>query len=75
MKEKERKQVELEEVKGNSSMKDIIEIWKETEIRMFQKIDAWIEQMEKVERKKNLVIYNLPESEEEQQKTDVKKMK
>ena len=44
------------------------EIWKEkeSEIRMFEKIDARIEQMEKVQRKKNLVVYNLPESEEEQ---------
>ena len=44
------------------------EIWneKETEIRMFEKIDARIEQMEKVQRKKNVVVYNLPESEEEQ---------
>ena len=44
------------------------EIWKEkeTEIRMFEKIDARIKQMEKVQRKKNVVVYNLPESEEEQ---------
>ena len=44
------------------------EIWKEkeTEIRMFEKIDARIEQMEKVQRKKNVLVYNLPESEEEQ---------
>ena len=33
---------------------------------MFEKVDARIEQMEKVRRKKNLVVYNLPESEEEQ---------
>ena len=33
---------------------------------MFEKIDARIEQMEKVQRKKNVVVYNLPESEEEQ---------
>ena len=46
------------------------EIWKEkeTEIRMFEKIDARIEQMEKVQRKKNVVVYNLPESEEEQER-------
>ena len=46
------------------------EIWKEkeTEIRMFEKIDARIEQMEKVQRKENVVVYNLPESEEEQAK-------
>ena len=43
------------------------EIWKEkeSEIRMFEKIDARIEQMEKVQRKKNLVVYNLPELEEQ----------
>ena len=35
---------------------------------MFEKIDARIEQMEKVQRKKNVVVYNLPESEEEQAK-------
>ena len=33
---------------------------------MFKKIDATREQMEKVQRKKNVVVYNLPESEEEQ---------
>ena len=33
---------------------------------MFEKIDAKIEQMEKVQRKKNVVVYDLPESEEEQ---------
>ena len=32
---------------------------------MFEKIDARIEQMEKVQRKKNVVVYNLPESEEQ----------
>ena len=44
------------------------EIWieKESEIRILAKIDARIEQMEKVQRKKNLEVYNLPESEEEQ---------
>ena len=42
------------------------EICKEKETRMFEKIDARTEQMEKVQRKKNVVVYNLPESEEEQ---------
>ena len=37
-----------------------------SEIKMFEKIDARIEQMEKLRRKKNVVVYNLPESEEEQ---------
>ena len=35
---------------------------------MFEQIDARIEQMEKVQRKKNVLIYNLSESEEEQAK-------
>ena len=38
---------------------------KETDIRMFEKIDARKEQMEKVQWKMNVVVYNLPESEEE----------
>ena len=43
------------------------EIWKEeeSEIRMLEKIDARIKQIEKVQRKKNVVVYNLPESEEQ----------
>ena len=59
---------QLEEVKMEFINEGLREIWKEkeTEIRMFEKIDATIEQMEKVQRKKNVVIYNLPESEEEQ---------
>ena len=58
---------QLEEVKMEFSNEGLKEIWKEkeTEIRMFEKIDARIEQMEKVQRKKNVVVYNLPESEEE----------
>ena len=63
---------QLEEVKMELINEGLKEIWKEkfkeTEIRMFEKIDARIEQMEKVQRKKNLVVYNLPESEEEQAK-------
>ena len=59
---------QLEEVKMEFINEGLREIWKEkeTEIRMFEKIDARIEQMEKVQRKKNVVVYNLPESEEEQ---------
>ena len=59
---------QLEEVKMEFINERLREIWKEkeTEIRMFEKIDARIEQMEKVQRKKNVVVYNLPESEEEQ---------
>ena len=57
---------QLEEVKMEFINEGLEEIWKETEIRMFEKIDARIEQMEKVQRKKNVVVYNLPESEEEQ---------
>ena len=59
---------QLEEVKMEFINEGLREICKEkeTEIRMFEKIDARIEQMEKVQRKKNVVVYNLPESEEEQ---------
>ena len=59
---------QLEEVKMEFINEGLREIWKEkeTEIRMFEKIDARIEQMEKVQREKNVVVYNLPESEEEQ---------
>ena len=53
---------QLEEVKMELINEGLKEIWKEkeTEIRMFEKIDARIEQMEKVQRKKNVVVYNLP---------------
>ena len=59
---------QLEEVKMELINEGLKEIWKEneTEIRKFEKIDARIEQKEKVQRKKNVVVYNLPESEEEQ---------
>ena len=59
---------QLEEVKMEFINERLKEIWKEkeSEIRMFEKIDARIEQMEKVQRKKNVVVYNLPESEEKQ---------
>ena len=51
---------QLEEVKMEFIIEGLKEIWKEkeSEIRMFEKIDARIEQMEKVQRKKNLVVYN-----------------
>ena len=42
---------------------------------MLEKIDARIEQMEKVQRKKNVVVYNLPESEEEQVRNRYEEMK
>ena len=59
---------QLEEVKMEFINEGPKEIWKEkeSEIRMFEKIDARIEQMEKVQKIKNVVVYNLPESEEEQ---------
>ena len=59
---------QLEEVTMEFINEGLKEIWieKESEIRMLAKIDARIEQMEKVQRKKNLEVYNLPESEEEQ---------
>ena len=41
---------------------------KETEAKMFEKIDVRMGHMEKVQRKNNVVVYNLPESEEEQAK-------
>ena len=65
---------QLEEVRTEFINKGLKEIWKEkeTENRMFEKLDARIEQMEKVQRKKNVVIYNLPESEEEQAKDKYK---
>ena len=60
----------LEEVKMEFINEGLKETWKEkeSEIRMFEKIDARIEQMGKVQRKKNFVVYNLPESEEEQER-------
>ena len=57
---------QLEEVKMeliNEGLKEIRKE-KESQIIMLEKIDARIEQMEKVQRKKNVVVYNLPESEE-----------
>ena len=43
---------QLEEVKTEFINEGLKEIWKETEIRMLEKIYARIEQMEKVQRKK-----------------------
>ena len=45
---------QLEEVKTDFINEGLKEIWKEkeTEIRMFEKIDARIEQMEKVQKKR-----------------------
>ena len=50
------------------------EIWKEkeTKARMFEKNQCKDRKMEKVQREKNVVVYNLPESEEEQAKVRYK---
>ena len=68
--------MQLEEVKMEFIYEGLKEIWKEkeSEIRMFEKIDARIEQIEKVQRKKNVVVYNLNQKKNKQE-TGIKKTK